>query len=383
MTLKLVVAKHFLSILAISSILFLSGCGGGGGENVIADNDDNNVIDNEFNNLVYSSYTDENANALVMARDDHVGHRYVLPSISAYADIDKVPGQAATSVNRSGITSETAAIEFTTNGDPSALPPEADYLISVIDTDAEKSLSFSTVLADEPNPTTEWGGGVNEGDDYVGIVDTSNGTDKTVVFFDPNGFNGFDYQIFGVWSESDEIDDLDVGLFSSGMRTDINDAINAPGDNFQEGIYSGRNNATGAWIDSAGNTWSVYGDFEATVNFARDLPTMDMTIGMTQAVDENDGPAPDFVMGELDLESVNPITYDVNTGMFEGVVVMQDQREGANYRHYRGNAAATFYGPIAGNNVAPAELGGITSLSGNGLETLGFSFGGRCQNCQN
>ena len=153
--------KNFLSILAISSILFLSGCGGGGGENVIADNDDNNeiadnddnnVIANEFNNLVYSSYTDENANALVMARDAHVGHRYVLPSISAYADIDKAPNQAATSVNRSGITSETAAIEFTTNGDPSGVngPPDADYLISVIDTDAEKSLSFSTVLADEP-----------------------------------------------------------------------------------------------------------------------------------------------------------------------------------------------------------------------------------------
>ena len=381
MTPKLVVVKHFLSILAISSILFLSGCGGGGGENVIADNDDNNVIANEFNNLVYSSYTDENANALVMDRDAHVGHRYVLPSISAYVDIDKAPNQAATSVNRSGITSETAAIEFTTNGDPFGAPPDADYLISVIDTDAEKSLSFSTVLADEPNPTTEWGGGVNEGDDYVGIVDTSNGTDKTVVFFDPNGRDGLDYQIFGVWAESDEIDDLDVGLFSSGMRTDSDDAINATGDNLQVGIYSGTNNATGAWIDSAGNTWSVYGDFEATVNFAGELPTMDMTIGMTQAVDENDGPAPDFVMGELDLESVNPITYDVNTGMFEGLVAMQDQQENAKYRHYSGNAAATFYGPIAGNNVAPAELGGITLLSGNGLETLGFSFGGSCQNC--
>ena len=379
MTLKLVVVKHFLSILAISSILFLSGCGGGGGENVIADNDDNNVIANEFNNLVYSSYTDENVNALMMAQDAHVGHRYVLPSISAYADIDKVPDQAATSVNRSGITSETAAIEFTTNGDPSGVngPPDADYLISVIDTDAEKSLSLSTVLADEPNPTTEWAGGVNEGDDYVRIVDTSNGTDKTVAFFDPNGVNGFDYQIFGIWSESDEIDDLDVGLFSSGMRTDINDAINASGDKLQEGIYSGRNNATGAWIDTAGNTWSVYGYFSATVDFSGPVPTMDMSIEGTQAEDENERPAPGFNPGELDLQSVNAITYDVNTGKFEGSVEMLDQT----YGHYTGNVAATFYGPIAGNNVAPAELGGITSLSGNGLETLGFSFGGSCQNC--
>ena len=376
MTLKLVLVKHFLSILAISSIIFLSGCGGGGGENVIADNDDNNVIANEFNNLVYSSYTDENANALLMAEDAHVGHKYVLPSISAYADIDKAPGQAATSVNRSGITSETAAIEFTTNGDPSA--PDADYLISIIDTDADKSLSFSTVLAEEPNPTTEWEGGVNDGEDYVGIVDTSNGTDKTVTLFDPNGERGFDYQIFGIWSESDEIDDLDVGLFSSGMRTDFNDAKNASGDNLQVGIYSGTNNATGAWIDSAGNTWSVYGDFSATVDFSGQLPTMDMSIGMTQAEDENNIPPPGFIMSDLDLQSVNAITYDVNTGKFEGLVEMLAPN--GNYGHYTGNAAATFYGPIAGN-VAPAELGGITLLSGNGLETLGFSFGGSCQNC--
>jgi len=360
LTLKLVVAKHFLSILAISSILFLSGCGGGGGENVIADNDDDNVIANEFNNLVYSSYTDpddpNNAIGLVMAQDAHVGDRYVLPSISAYADIDKAPGQAATSVNRSGITSETAAIEFTTTGDP--LGADADYLISVIDTDAEKSLSFSTVLADEPNPTTEWAGGVNDGDDYVGIVDTSNGTDKTVVFFDPNGFNGFDYQIFGIWADSDEIDDLDVGLFSSGMRTDINVASNATGDNAQVGIYSGMNNATGAWIDSAGNTWSVYGDFDATVDFSGPAPTMDMSIGMTQAEDENGAPVPGFILGELDLQSVNALTYDVNTGKFEGLVEMLDQK----YAHYTGNAAATFYGPIAGNNVAQAEIGGINLL---------------------
>jgi len=315
-----------------------------------------------------------------MARDAHVGHKYVLPSISAYADIDKVPGQAATSVNRSGITSETAAIEFTTNGDPFGAPPDADYLISVIDTDAEKSLSFSTVLADEPNPTTEWGGGVNEGDDYVGIVDTSNGTDKTVVFFDPNGINGFDYQIFGVWSESDEIDDLDVGIFSSGMRTDIDDAINARGDNLQVGMYSGMNNATGAWIDSAGNTWSVYGDFDATVDFSGPAPTMDMSIGMTQAEDENGAPVPGFILGELDLQSVNALTYDGNTGKFEGLVEMMAPN--GPYGHYTGNAAATFYGPIAGN-VAPAELGGITSLSGNGLETLGFSFGASCVNCNN
>ena len=382
MTLKLVVVKNFLSILAISSILFLSGCGGGGGENVIADNDDNNVIANEFNNLVYSSYTDENANALVMAQDAHVGHRYVLPSISAYADIDKVPGQAAKSVNKSGITSETAAIEFTTNGDPIGVngQPDAHYLINVIDTDAEKSLSFSTVLADEPNSTTEWSGGVNDGDDYVVIVDKSNGTEKSVEFFDPNGINGFEYQIFGIWSESDKIDDLDVGLFSSGMRTDINDAINASGDKFnQEATYSGTNNATGAWIDADGNTWSVYGDFLATVDFSGQVPKMDMFIIGTQALDDNKIQAPRIFRGDLDLQSVNPLNYDVNTGKFEGSVEMLNP----DFRHYTGNAAATFYGPIAGNNVAPAELGGIASLSGNGnaVETLGVSFGGSCQNC--
>ena len=138
------------------------------------------------------------------------------------------------------------------------------------------------------------------------------------------------------------------------------------------------NNATGAWIDSAGNNWSVYGDFTATVDFSGPVPTLDMSIGMTQAEDENENPPPGFIMGELDLQSVNALTYDGNTGKFEGLVEMLAPN--GNYGHYTGNAAATFYGPIAGN-VAPAELGGITSLSGNGLETLGFSFGGSCQNC--
>jgi len=368
-------AKHFLSILSISSILFLSGCGGGGGENVIADNDDNNAITNEFDNLAYSRYTDD-AYALYMDNGDHIGQRYVLPSISVYADIsyDFGEDEAARSVDISGITSENAAIEYTYNEGEGG----SSYLIDIIDTDAEKKLSFSTALSDVPNPTTDWGFGVKDTEgyrEYVWIEDISDGTtDKTIKFFDPNIM--FDYQIFGIWQESNEFDDIDVGLFSSGMRTDKIEIEELREVGHTElAYYSGSNNAIGSWVDIDGNIWSVYGDFDATVDFdGSTTPTMDMFIGVTEVVADNGTEAP-IDLSNLDVYSPTPLSYNSNTGMFEGLVGMDPN---SIYSYYSGNAAARFYGPAT--EILPEELGGVALLRGVGEESvfeesLGFSFG--------
>ena len=368
-----------LNSLILISIFSLSGCGGGGGENVIADNDDNNVIAN----LDYSSY--EDGNALYMDNNDHIGQKYVLPSISVYADIsyDFGDDEAARSVDTSSITSKTAAIEYSYNEDED----DSNYLIDIIDTDAEKTLSFSTVLAEEPNSTTDWDYGVSgnyvvSGDlGYVWIEDIpdSVGTDKTVVFSNPN--ERFDYQIFGIWQESNEIDNIDVGLFSSGMRTDIIEIEELREDGYRESAYySDSNNAIGSWVDDQGKIWSVYGQFDAMVDFhGSDTPTMDMSIDVKTAVDDNGKPAL-IELSNLDVYSSpgeyhNPLRYNSNTGMFEGAVRMDSE----SIYSYEGNAAATFYGPA--NGSLPEELGGVTTLlrgdDEESLESLSFSFGAR------
>lgn len=162
---------------------------------------------------------------------------------------------------------------------------------------------------------------------------------------------GWNYQTFGVWTNTLSPTVTQVGAFSIGSPTPASAVPTSGGGNFT-GL------ATGFYVDPSANRYVTVATMAATADFgARSIVFSTSSTNRT-ALTSGAVPAPD---AGLDLSGT--FIYSAGTNQFTGAVTTSNAA-------LNGSGTGRFYGPNA------QEIGGTYSLTGAGGSMLG-GFGGK------
>lgn len=169
-------------------------------------------------------------------------------------------------------------------------------------------------------------------------------------------FVGWNYQTFGVWLRETSPSAFQFGSISVGSVTPASAVTALTGTSV---LFTGF--ANGFLIDGGGAPFFTASQMSATVNFT----TRAIAFGTssTQVANLNTG----FMSLDTGFNLSGNLSYDPGVNRFTGAVTAQNNATTG----LAGSATGRFYGPAA------QEMGGVYSLSGNGLYRMVGGFGGR------